>query len=410
MRSPITTDRSAKIAGSFRTWRSERARAATSSVSERTSTLKGIEPHRPSKCFKYFRWNVSKPPDMPATKTDKKIQRTGGGTPYVYLPKDWTGEVFPEDRVVIQKLPLGLFLTPPVPAVAAAEYSVKSNQSEVINEAILAAYTQGHRVISIGVPTMGARATAEVSGFASRLMGVVSNVTSDQVVLKEYAEHERVDLARLVEALFSKCKEMAISSKELLATGGDVSRKPEEILGLLDGIEDDADFLSFGLFRLLSSRSRYVEVPGELLVDLLYYSVINYAAERYCDCLQGMADAYRLLLAEGRDGRKALTAVKEAAFIPGTSAKYLDRAREVVIGREGVQARVARKEIRGTRLNSWEPSVGKLLHHLVASDRATARIYPAMRVCSRLLESGTYLESFFSRTSQFFFSGPPVLR
>ena len=346
---------------------------------------------------------------MPNAKTEKKIQRTGGGTPYVYLPKEWTSGLFPEDRVVIQRLPLGVFLTPPVPVMAAAEYFVKSNKPDIINEAVLAAYTQGHRVISITVPPMGARATAEVSGFASRLMGVVSNVTSDKVVLKEYAEHERVDLARLVEALFSKCKEMAISGKELLLTGGDASRKPEEVLGLLDGIEDDADFLSFGLFRLLSSRSRYVEIPGELLVDLLYYSVINYAAERYCDCLQGMTDAYRLLLAEGRDGRKALSAVKEVASILGTSVNYLDKARVVVIGRDGLRARDTRKQIRRARLDSWEPSVARLLHRLVASDRAVS-LYPTMRVCSRLLESGTYLESFFSRTSQFFFSGQPAVR
>ena len=338
-------------------------------------------------------------------KAEKKVQRTGGGTPYVYLPKAWARELFPEDLVSIQRLPLGLFLTPPSAPADLAHYRINNESAHEIKEAVLSAYTQGHREVRVTFPPQGAKVTSEVSRFAARLIGVVPEVGKDEVRLREYTEHERVDLVLLIRGLFSKCREMAGACRDLLRLPGAAQPELEEGLEALERIEDDADFLSFGLFRLLSSRSRYVESPGEELVTLLFHSIINYAAERYCDALFGVADAVQQIGDHPSGGKKASwpSTISRLALIPDESLRFLEKAEQVVLNKDGRSANTLRGEVRERRKKAWEPAVAKVIQTL-ASPGSASIMYPATRIGSRLLESGTYLESFCSRTSQFHFA------
>ena len=338
-------------------------------------------------------------------KVEKKVQRTGGGTPYVYLPKKWARELFPQDLVAIQRLPLGLFLTPPSAPVDVANYRINDESAREIKEALLSAYTQGHREVRATFPPQAAKVTSEVSRFAARLIGVVAEVGNGEVRLREYTEHERVDLTLLIRGLFSKCREMAGACRDLLRVAGEAQLELKEGLGALERIEDDADFLSFGLFRLLSSRSRYVESPGEELVTLLFYSIINYAAERYCDALFGVAGAVREMGDQPSGGKKASWAstISRLAAIPNESLHFLEKAEKVVLNKDGRSANALREEVHSRRRKSWEPAVVKVIQTL-ASPGSASIMYPATEIGSRLLESGTYLESFCSRTSQFHFA------
>ena len=341
-------------------------------------------------------------------KAEKRIQRTGGGTPYVYLPKEWVDDIFSEDQVVVQRLPLALLLTPPSSPVLATSYHIDSDSPHQIKEAVLSAYTQGHREVRVTFPALGSQVTSEVSRFATRLIGVVPEVRKDGVRLREYAEHEKVDLALLVQGLFSKCREMASACRDLLRALNDAGSRPDEALAASERIEDDADFLSFGLFRMLSSRSRYGESPGEQLINLLFYAIVNYAAERYCDALFGMANAVREIVEAGEKGRGLwAAAIGPLALIPHDSLGFLERAEDVVLRRDGRKADALRAEVRNRRHRSWEPAVAKAIQALASSSRSASIVYPATQIGSRLLESGTYVESFCSRTSQFHFAGIP---
>ncbi len=341
----------------------------------------------------------------------KRLQRTGGGTPYVYLPKDWTNSLFPNERIVLKKLPIGVLISPVAPPAASAEYQVNSDSPEEIKEAILSAYTQGHREVRVKYPRMDSQARPSVSQFSSRLTGVVSEMGVDEVRIREYTELEDVDFSLLLEGLFAKCEEMATASRDLLQSATHSEERQEARLGALREIEDDADFLSFGLFRLLSSRSRYAETPGEELVHLLFYAIVNYAAERYCDSFQGMADAYAALLTE-KDMETASVAetMGDLAFIPDRSVEFLREARKVVLTRDGRRGFALRRRIRSERRERWEAGVSNALHSASSvPNLPVGSLYAATQVGSRLLESGTYLESFCSRTSQFYFAGPPVI-
>ncbi len=362
---------------------------------------------------------------MDNVRTQVRLQRTGEGSYYVYLPKAWV------ERLMITKRDL-LSITLAKDYLLISPSTRSQNEREIpeadlrvppepdaLQRTIISAYVSGTlsaRFSRTDSRPFSAEQRVRANEALRKLLGIEFNMLDSEIIFYDLTDYSRFDTKNEMERLFKTVRAILKLTRDLLRTD------PREMFPLAHLLhdhyvieEEQVDPMTFHIHRSVNvlSQHPFLGAPTSTFGETQFVGIVSYILERLSDTFYGIGGLVAQIL--DPDRRTDLLRYPVEFIIEKISEEMKPKQKNQLLGLstyaqsvehlgnflESAQRVVCQLDLKESL--DLQKNILKWRESFSYSDSSQALTANALLVRYRLREASTYIESLANRTSQFHF-------
>lgn len=369
--------------------------------------------------------------------TKIKLQQTGNGTYYVYLPRTLTENknLKKGEFIDVFETETSILLSPASLSWAfrrakKAEFKV-SESPEDLEWKIMSSYLSGilhARFHRIDGKDFSAKQITTANEVIQKLRGIESTINQKELEFVDVVDYENVNIYDEIKRMFKVLKAMLEQNRTLLRSFKQLTVVADSLHRHWTFEKEQINPISFYIHRIISVKLHFPDLFVKTIaeaVDCQHAAIIAYILERIGDVIFGMAEAILQIYAPDVNTDNLLAfppsyiekQLKQRFASLGNIfakmedpmhyflqknielARMLDESEKIVCLKDAASGLNLRKNI-----EIWRADFDQEIVDIVNNINEVSLLKSIFPVAFRLRELSTYIESLSSRTCQFYYS------
>lgn len=366
-----------------------------------------------------------------------KLQQTGSGTYYVYLPKSFIDnrKLRKGELIDISETETSILLSPSSLGWAyrrakRVEFKV-SESPEDLEWKIMSAYLSGilhARFQRIDEKGLSEKQITTANEVIQKLRGIESTINQKEIEFVDVIDYENVSIYDEIKRMFKVLRAMLEQNKTLLRSFKQLTVVADSLHRHWTFEKEQVNPISFYIHRIVSVKLQFPDLLVKTTLDTVdcqHSAIVAYILERIGDVIFGIARVMFQIYAPGMNADELLAypssyiekqLKNQFPYIEKTLAKMekpmdyflqknielaemLDESEKIVYLKDAKSGLSYKKEIEKWRSN-FDREVVDVINKI--DDVSLLKcIFP---IAFRFRELSTYIESLFNRTCQFYYS------